>query len=135
MTTTTQPTIMVFKARFHRRLKGNRTVLKEGPAPKPPPGVRRSARVAIALALTHKIEQFIAEGKRRDRAHAAQCLGLTRARLTLICDLSLLLVGEQERLRFLEVVYGREPITERPLRRKRLKIKSSVDGVNTNRYI
>ncbi len=134
MTTTTQPQTLVFKARFHRRRRGNRTVLKDGPAPKPGPSIRRPARVAITLALAHKIEQFIAEGKLRDRAHAAQCLGLTRARVTQICDLSLLPVAEQERLLFLEAVDGREPTTERELRRKRLKTKSSVDGVSTNRY-
>jgi len=116
MTTTTQPQTLVFKAHFHRRRKANRTVLKEGPAPKTGPGIRRPARLAIMLALAHKIELFMAEGKLRDRAHAAQCLGFTRARVTQMCDLTLLPVPEQERLLFLESVDGREPVTERGLR-------------------
>ena len=68
------------------------------------------------LALAHKIEAAIQEGTLRDRADAARHLGYTRARITQLCDLTLLPVAEQERLLFLESVDGLEPVTERGLR-------------------
>jgi len=68
------------------------------------------------LALAHKIEQTIQEGVLRGRADAAKRLGLTRARITQICDLAFLPVAEQERLLFLEAVDGSEPVTEAPSR-------------------
>ena len=48
---------------------------------------------------------------------ATETASLSRkARLTQLCDLTLLPVGEQERLLFLESVDGLEPVTERGLR-------------------
>ena len=52
--------------------------------------VRRPARVAIALALAHKIEDAIHRGVVRDRAEVARRLGLTRAKITQLLDLTLL---------------------------------------------
>ena len=104
-----EPGALVLKARFHRRQQGHGVAIRSGPPPKPREPVRRPARIAIRLALAHTIEQAIREGKLRDRADAARRLGLTRARLTQICDLTLLPVREQERILFLEAVDGREP--------------------------
>ena len=104
-----EPGALVLKARFHRRQQGHGVAIRQGPPPKPREAVRRPARVAIMLALAHKIEQAIREGKLRNRADAAHRLGLTRARLTQICDLTLLPVAEQERILFLEAVDGMEP--------------------------
>ena len=106
---------LVLKAQFHRRRQGHGVAIRPGPQPEPREPIRRPARVAIRLALAHKIEQAIREGKLRDRADAARRLGLTRARITQICDLTLLPVVEQERILFLETVEGREPATERTL--------------------
>ena len=67
------------------------------------------ARIAVTLALGHKIEQAIDEGWIEDRAQVARSLGVTRARVTQIMNLLILPVAEQERILFLEAVDGREP--------------------------
>lgn len=82
----------------------------------PPAPVRRPARVALMLALAHKIQEAIAQGKVRDQADVARRLGFTRARLTHLMDLLLLAPDVQERVLFLEAVDGVEPISERALR-------------------
>lgn len=112
-----EPGALVLKARFHRKRQGHGVAIRPGPPPEPRKPVRRPARVAIRLALAHIIEQAIREGKVKDRADAARRLGLTRARLTQICDLTLLPVAEQERILFLEAVDGVEPVSERATRR------------------
>lgn len=86
--------------------------------PEPPAGpVRRPARVAVMLALAHKIQQAIDAGKVRDRAEVARRLGFTRARITHLMDLTLLAPDLQERVLGLEAVDGVEPISERELRK------------------
>jgi len=57
------------------------------PAPRPRP---TPAPIARRLALAHFIEAQIAAGKVADYADAARRLGLTRARVTQLCDLTLL---------------------------------------------
>jgi hypothetical protein len=52
----------------------------------------------------------------RDRAEVARRLGLTRARLTQLIDLTLLAPNIQERILFSESVDGLEPMCERALR-------------------
>jgi len=85
--------------------------------PVPPPGpVRRPARVAVMLALAHKIQQAIDTGAVRDRAEVARRLGFTRARVTHLMDLTLLAPDLQEHVLGLEAVDGIEPISERSLR-------------------
>lgn len=89
----------------------------EAPPPPPPrPPVRRPARVALMLAFAHRIEAAIASGEYQDRADAARQLGITRARLTQLMELTLLAPDLQEELLFLEAVDGLEPVTERGLR-------------------
>ena len=46
--------------------------------------------IARRIALAHHIEALVERGELRDYAEAAERLGLTRARLTQICDLALL---------------------------------------------
>ena len=56
-------------------------------------------------------------GQLRDLAHAAEVLGLTRARMTQIANVILLAPEIQEALLDLpRVTSGRDPITERALR-------------------
>jgi hypothetical protein len=104
---------LVFKTRFHRKRRREKIALEEGPPPPLREPTRRPARIAITLALGHKIEQAILEGKLKDRADAARRLGLSRARISQICDLTLVPVEDQERILFLEAVDGREPVTVR----------------------
>ena len=93
---------LVFKTRFHRSRRREKIALEEGPPPAPREPTSRPARIAITLALGHKIEQAILEGKLKDRADAARRLGLSRARISQICDLTLLPVAEQERILWTE---------------------------------
>lgn len=77
---------------------------------------RVPARVAQMLALAHHIEERIAAGAFRDRAHAADVFGLTRPRITQLCALTLLAPDIQEEILFLEAVRGAQPLSERALR-------------------
>ncbi|MBM4321206.1 MAG: hypothetical protein FJ125_14960 [Deltaproteobacteria bacterium] len=86
------------------------------PAPLAPEPVRRPARVAVMLALAHKLQAAIDEGKAVDRADVARRLGLTRARISQLLDLTLLAPDIQEEVLFLEAVDGVEPVTKRGLR-------------------
>ncbi len=106
---------------------------------------RRPARVARRLALAHRIAADIEAGRYKDYADVARRHGLTRARLTQLmttaCDqgeqttrehrrcesegrdreaarnLLLLAPDIQEEVLALEFPVGREPVTERTLRR------------------
>lgn len=79
--------------------------------------VYRPARVALMLALAHKIDAAIAAGRLHDQADAARRLDLTPARVTQLLALLALAPDLQERVLFLESVDGLEPLTERALRR------------------
>jgi len=81
-------------------------------ADKPPEPVLRQAKVALQLALAHRILRAIEVGEVKDQADAARRLGVTRARVSQILDLSLLAPDIQERL--LDVEAG--SLSERTLR-------------------
>ncbi len=87
----------------------------EPPLPPPDP-VKRPARIARMLAMAHRVQGNIDEGKYPDRAEAARQLDLTRARLTQLMNLLLLAPDIQEEVLFLESVDGIEPLTERAIR-------------------
>ncbi len=77
----------------------------------------RVLRVARLLALAHQIEARVRAGEYADLADAARKLGLTRARVTQIVNLTLLAPDIQEEiLAWPPIVSGRDPITERTLR-------------------
>jgi len=76
----------------------------------------RPARVAVTLALAHRIRNEIVSGEIQNQADAARKLGLTRARLSQILELTNLAPEIQEEILFLEVINGREPLRERALR-------------------
>jgi hypothetical protein len=103
----------VITSTLHRVQRGH----GKGFATAPPRGpVRRPARVAIMLALAHKIRDAIARGQVRNQAEVARRLDLTPARLTQLLDLLRLSPDIQERVLFLEAIDGVEPLTERALR-------------------
>jgi hypothetical protein len=106
-------TAKVFTGTLHRVQRGRGKRFADEPPPCP---VRRPARVAIVLALAHKIQVAIDAGGVRDRADIARRLGFTRARITHILDLTLLAPDLQEQVLFLEAVDGVEPLSERALR-------------------
>lgn len=108
--------VRIFEGKLHRVQRRHGKAFVEGPPAPPPPPVGRPARVAIMLALAHKIEEAIDRGLVRDRAEVARRLGLTRARLTQLLDLTLLAPDLQEQILDLEAVDGIEPLSERALR-------------------
>lgn len=68
------------------------------------------------LALAHHLATAIERGVVADRAAVARKLGLTRARITQLLDLTLLAPDVQTRILELEAVDGVEPLRERQLR-------------------
>ncbi len=79
--------------------------------------VGRVPRVARMLAMAHKIDEMIHDGKLHDLADAARAMELTRARVTQITNLLLLAPEIQAAILELPLVeQGRDPISERQLR-------------------
>jgi hypothetical protein len=105
----------IISGTLHRVRRGHaKTFVEKPPVPREP--TRRPARVAIALALAHKIEEAIQRGVARDRADVARRLGLTRARVTQLLDLTLLAPEIQHLVLDLQSIDGIEPLSERSLR-------------------
>ena len=111
------PGPIVFRRQLFRVRAGRSWALVDDPPLPPHEPVRRPAKVAQLLAFAHAIEAAIARGDYRDRAAVARELGLTRARITQITDLTLLAPDLQERVLEMEAVDGVEPTSERGLRK------------------
>ena len=109
-------TVRVFTGKLHRVRRGLGHAFSATPPPPARTPVRRPARVAVMLALAHKIQDAIDKGVIRDQAEAARRLGITRARVTQLLDLTLLAPEIQERLLFAEAVNGVEPLCEHGFR-------------------
>jgi hypothetical protein len=103
----------VLDGELHRERRGRRKTFSASVSDVP---ASRPARVAATLAMAHKIRQGILAGEIQDQADAARRLGLTRARLSQILDLTNLAPDLQEKILFLELIDGREPLRERALR-------------------
>ncbi len=98
----------VYEVQFRRQPKPGPTAETPGRVP----------RVARLLALAHAIDARIRAGELRDLAAAAKACGVTRARMTQIMNLLLLAPEIQEEILHLPpVVKGRDPTSERSLRR------------------
>jgi hypothetical protein len=103
----------VVTGELHRVQRGRRKEFSPEPSPTP---MSRPARVAVLLALAHRIQGAIDRGELTSQAEAARRLGMTRARLTQLIDLTLLAPDVQERVLSLESVDGAEPLSQRALR-------------------
>ncbi len=84
------------------------------PAPVPPSRTLRAVRL---LAFAHQIDAKIRTGEYAELADVARQLGLTRARVTQIVNLTLLAPAIQQAiLTWPPIATGRDPISERSLR-------------------
>lgn len=106
-TATAGTTVLVGKLFRVRSGRGKRF---EKGSPKKPE--KRPARIALQLALAHRIQRAIEAGEIRDQAEAARRLGLTRARVSQLLDLTLIAPDIQERLLDIEATR----LSERALR-------------------
>ena len=109
-------TIRVFTGKLHLVRRGHGHGFWATPPPPARMPVRRPARVAVMLALAHKIQDAIDRGAVRDQAEAARRLGITRARVTQLLDLTMLAPDIQEAVLDLESVDGVEPLCGHALR-------------------
>jgi hypothetical protein len=98
------------------RRRSSRVTLSETPPPPKPEPVRRPAKVAQQLALAHHLQAAIDRGDVADRAAVARKLGLTRARVTQLLDVTLLAPEIQEAVLAMLAIDGVEPLAERQLR-------------------
>ena len=99
------------------RVEHGQVVLKEGAAPPKPPPKRVPTRAARLLALAHRIDSLVRDGKMTDYAEVALVAGLTRARISQITDMLFLAPSIQERvLCETKPERGRERYGERHLR-------------------
>lgn len=83
-----------YTVQFQKR-SGHRTQRHQEPT------AGRVPRVTHLLALAHKIDGMIRAGEIKDLAETARLLGVTRARITQIVNLTLLAPGIQESILFL----------------------------------
>ena len=102
------PWSVEFDLHIDRQRRG-RKLLREGSAPIPAPA--RVPRVAKLLALAHRFERLVRDGKVADYATLARVGHVTRARLSQIMALLNLAPEIQEAVLFLpRVERGRDPI-------------------------
>src|SRR5262245_32209472 len=79
--------LRMFEGPLPRRRRGRAVAFAEIPKPAE---AKRPLRVARMLALAHRCAALIASGAAPDRAELARRLGLSRARMTQLLDLTLL---------------------------------------------
>lgn len=85
-------------------------------AERPEEPARRPAKVALELALARQTQRAIEAGEISDQAEAARLLGLTRARVSQLLDLTLLAPDIQEQVLFNDLEAGMVALSERSLR-------------------
>jgi len=108
MTTVTRP--------IHFRVRQTRRQIVTEPAPPPPPG--RVPRVARLMALAIKFDKMLQDGVVGSQTDLAALARVTQPRMTQIMNLLHLAPDIQEEILFLPpVTEGRDPVTERSLRR------------------
>ena len=98
---------IVVRANFDHKPTGRGEIVDSKPG-------RRDSGVAHVLALAHHIEEKIRNRELPNYAHAAEVLGVTRARVSQISGLTLLAPAIQEAI--LSLPTERNVITERQLR-------------------
>ena len=116
MSDSAPPACKVLTGTFFRHRTQRVRFTQKPPVGNPEP-VRRPAHVARMVALAHHLQAAIDRGVVADRAAVARKLGLTRARITQLLDLTLLAPDIALRVLEMEAVDGAEPLAERELRK------------------
>lgn len=108
-----------YQTKVHFRCgNSRRRHLDAGPKPETPVETGRIPRVSRLMALAIRFDKLIRDGVVADQAELAHLGHVTRARLTQIMNLLNLAPDIQEEiLHFSPVERGRDPVTERDLRR------------------
>jgi hypothetical protein len=104
---------IVVTGTFHVVRRGRSLGLQTEP-PRPRPSRTRPIRVARMLALAHKLQRLVEQG--RTAASISDALGFTRARISQLMALTLLAPDLQERLLFWTTEEGDDPVSEHALR-------------------
>lgn len=96
----------------------------------------RIPRVARLMALAIRLDEMLQRGEVRSQRELAEVARVTPARLTQILNLLHLAPDIQEALLFLPpVVVGRDPVTERQLRRVASEPSWSVQRINSRAHL
>lgn len=107
------PLRMEYKVHFAIQAKGRKT-LQQGEKPQP---IGRVPRVARVLALAHHFDYLIEQGAVKDYAEIARLAQMSRARVAQILTLKFLAPEIQERIALLPPSHGKDPVSEKQLRR------------------
>jgi hypothetical protein len=101
---------------FHRRGRGSRKELRQGPEPQRPSTPGRVPRVARFLALAIRFEQLIRAGSIENYSELARLGHVSQARVSQVMNLLYLAPDIQEQILFLpRTERGRDPIHLRQL--------------------
>ena len=114
MSAVARPRTQVVTGELHRVWRGHKKGFPVEPTPEPE---RRPARIAVTLALAHMIQRAIDTGEIRDQAEAARRLGVTRARMTQLIDLTYLAPDVQEFVLHPDIDSSSVILNERLMRR------------------
>lgn len=110
---TATPLRVEYTVHFATKSKGRKT-FQHGEKPQ---AIGHVPRVARVLALAHHFDELIAQGAVKDYAEIARLAQMSRARVAQILTLKFLSPDIQERIALLPSSYGKDPISEKQLRR------------------
>lgn len=106
------------KIAVHISSTGHKKRLVEGSPPPPLQLEPQHSRIAVQVALAHRVNQLLVENEELTFADVARSEGLSRARLTQLMNLTLLAPDIQEQLlKRMQPLVGRDRLNEHRLRR------------------
>ena len=111
--TAESPLRMEFTMHIERKARGKKKLVTG----EKPVFVGHVPRVARVLALAHHFDYLIEQGVVKDYAEIARLAQMTRARVTQIMYLKYLAPDLQEQLVGLPMQHGKDPVSEKELRR------------------
>ena len=113
----TNPITIESTIHFHRRGRGSRKEIRQGPRPETLQLPGRVPRISRLMALAIRFDGLVRSGKVRDQSGLSQLSYVTQPRMTQIMNLLHLAPDIQEELLFLpRTAVGRDPIHEKMLR-------------------